>query len=71
MVTLLMTQDECEVGATVPELQMADLGDVKTTDAGRTEVSEGNRVDPSTNLYIPDSEKAIARWIHASIDTIS
>ena len=50
---------------------MADLGDVKTTDAGRTEVSEGNRVDPSTNLYVPDSEKAIARWIHASIDTIS
>ena len=66
----MTTQEECEVGATVPELQMADLGDVKTTNTGRTEVSEGNRVDPSTNLYVPDSEKAIARWIHTSIDMI-
>ena len=59
MVTPLMTQDECEVGATVPELQMVELGDTKSTSTGQTEVGEGNRVDASTNLYVPHSEKAI------------
>lgn len=57
--TPLMTQDECEVGATVHELQMAELGDTKSTSTGQTEVGKGNRVDVSTNLYVPDSEKAI------------
>ena len=59
MATPLTTQEECQVGATVPELQMAELGDTKPISAGRTEVGKGNRVDASTNLYVPDSEKAI------------
>jgi hypothetical protein len=32
--TPLTTQEECEVGATVPELQMAELGDTKPISAG-------------------------------------
>jgi len=55
----LATHEECKVGVAVPKLQMAELGDMNITNAGRTEVSKGDRVDASTNLYVPDSEKAI------------
>jgi len=57
--TPLATCEEWEVAVAVPKLQMAELGDMNMTGTGRTEVSEGNRVDASTNMYVPDSEKAI------------